>query len=265
MVLWVSFCRFVRWFQHVARWTAQGTAWTVITVRGTPVCVTYIPVYVTKPGPVNKTISDGQTTQRNSLIQNKLWIHGDSAGGERKSLDGHFNFTCALNVNSIPVYLSRARVKCSFQQHSRCLALERGSSPPPLLLLSFTCTTGMFTRWVLPCAVYIRLYKATGTGLLEPARKQVQWKVAIQVHERTFPSPRHLKTNIFKDVFVFWLINRSEKRIKNTRMKGMLGTLTIPTFTTQMGSLQQCSSFSALQSCLFKIKYLGFYKYAYVK
>lgn len=127
-----------------------------------PVCVTYIPVYTTKPRPAKKTISDGQTTQRNSHSVNIQHSPTETPLEERGKVEMHTWVSLVLWIQT--AFWSIDPEWSAFQQRSHCLAREQGPSPPPLI-----CRRGMFTRWVLPGAVYIRLYKATGEGLLETA------------------------------------------------------------------------------------------------
>lgn len=181
---------------HSAAWGREDS----MNCPNSPECVTYIPAYTTKLRPVNKTISKGQTTQRNSHSVNmcRILITTDTH-------KNHLKFRCTsvspvlwMQTAFQSIYADWGSSACFNNAHTvwhrnKVLVLL-------LLLLSFTCRTGMFTRWVLPCAVYIRLYKATGEGLLETARKQVQWKPAIWAQDWTFPSLR-LHIHISKRIF----------------------------------------------------------------
>lgn len=155
-----------------------------------PVCVTYIPVYMTKPRSAKRTISDGQTTQRTPHSLNMCAIllinyrYAEKPLEVRGKVELHTSASLVLCIQTAFQPIDPEWGSSAHFSNAHSLAQEQGPSPPP----PFTCRTGMFTRWVLPGAVCIRLYKATGEGLLD-ARKQVQWKPAIQEHERTFPSP----------------------------------------------------------------------------
>lgn len=139
-----------------------------------PVCVTYIPVYMTKPRSAKRTISNGQTTQRTPHSLNMRTIllinyrDAEKPLEVRGKVELHTSASLVLCIQTAFQPIDPEWGSSAHLSNAHSLAQEQGPSPPP----PFTCRTGMFTRWVLPGAVYIRLHKATGEGLLD-ARKQV--------------------------------------------------------------------------------------------
>lgn len=147
-----------------------------------PVCVTYIPVYTTKPRPAKKTISDGQTTQRNSHSVNNILPQKHHLRWEEK-------LRCTLEFHLCSESKQRSGLLIQSEVlFSNAHTVWHGNKVPLLLLLLYA-EEGCLQGVSCPVPSTYGSIKPQERACWKRPRKQVRWKPAIQVHEGTFPMP----------------------------------------------------------------------------